>query len=57
MAVEAHISELSQKHKALDLKIEKEKSRPSIDSVKLTELKRKKLLLKDEISRLKTEIH
>lgn len=57
MAVEAHISELCQKHKALDQKIEKEKSRPLNDSVKLTELKRKKLLLKDEISRLKTEVH
>lgn len=57
MAVEAHISELCQKHKALDQKIEKEKSRPLNDSVKLTELKRKKLLLKDEISRLRTEVH
>lgn len=55
MAVEAHINELSQKHKVLDQMIEEERSRPLIDNVKLSELKRQKLKLKDEINRLQDE--
>ena len=57
MAVENHISELSQRHRALDLKIEKEQSRPLIDDVKVAELKRQKLKLKDEINRLKLTVN
>lgn len=57
MALESHISELSQRHRVLDQKIEKEQSRPLIDDVKLAELKRKKLLLKDEINRLKHNVN
>lgn len=57
MALEAHITELGHKHKALDLKIEEETSRPTTDTAKVTELKRQKLLLKDEINRLKTTVN
>lgn len=57
MAVENHISELSQRHRVLDLKIEKEQSRPLIDDVKVAELKRQKLKLKDEINRLKVTVN
>jgi hypothetical protein len=57
MAVENHISELSQRHRVLDLKIEKEQSRPLIDDVKVAELKRQKLKLKDEINRLKHTVN
>lgn len=57
MAVEAHISELCQKHRALDQKIEKEESRPLIDATKLMEMKKMKLQLKDEINRLKQDLN
>ncbi len=57
MAVESHISELSEKHKAIEEIIAKERSRPSIDNVKLTELKRQKLKLKDEINRLQDKVN
>ena len=57
MVVENHISELSQRHRVLDLKIEKEQSRPLIDDVKVAELKRQKLKLKDEINRLKLTVN
>ncbi|GJM03234.1 MAG: hypothetical protein DHS20C08_17350 [Rhodomicrobium sp.] len=57
MAVEAHISELCQKHRALDQKIEKEESRPILDAAKLMEMKKKKLHLKDEIKRLKQDLN
>lgn len=56
MAVEAHITELRQKHKSLDHKIEQERSRPLVDNIKLSELKKKKLQLKEEIARLQTDL-
>lgn len=52
MAVEAHILELRHRHKTLESKIEFERSRPLTDDIKMMELKRKKLQLKDEINRL-----
>ncbi len=55
MAVEAHLSELAEKHRMLDRKIEEEISRPYADDFKIQELKREKLKLKDEISKLETE--
>lgn len=57
MAVEAHISELCHKHRILDEKIEKEESRPLIDAAKLTQMKKKKLQLKDEIERLQQRLN
>ena len=57
MALEAHITELRQKHKALDHKIERERSRPLVDNVKLTELKRQKLHIKEEINRLQSSVN
>lgn len=56
MALEAHLSELSEKHRALDRKIEEELARPTTDDLVIAELKRQKLRLKDEIERLKQEV-
>jgi len=53
MALDAHLSELSEKHRALDRKIEEELARPTTDDLMIAELKRQKLRLKDEIERLK----
>jgi hypothetical protein len=55
MALEAHIVELSEKHRVLDRKIEEELARPMADPIKVAELKRQKLRLKDELERLKHE--
>ena len=52
MHAEAHITALSKKHAALDEKIHLEETRPAPDSTILHELKKEKLLLKDEIERL-----
>lgn len=52
MAVEAHLSELIQKHRALEQEIETEFARPTTDDLKIAELKKRKLYLKDEIFRL-----
>lgn len=51
MVVEAHLDELTEKHRQLDLKIAEEMSRPYADDMKIQELKRQKLKLKDEIRR------
>ena len=54
MALDAHIDELSGKHRALDRLIQEETAKPSSDTLKLAELKRQKLLLKDRMTRLRS---
>ncbi|XSG83411.1 MAG: YdcH family protein [Methyloligella sp. ZOD6] len=53
MALDAHLTELSEKHRALERQIEQEEARPMADPLKITDWKRKKLRLKDEMERLK----
>jgi hypothetical protein len=55
MALAAHLVELSEKHRLLERKIEEEMSHPSSDPLRIAELKRQKLKLKDEIARLQTQ--
>jgi len=55
MALDAHLVELSERHRALDSKIEQEQGRPTADPLKIAEWKRQKLHLKDEMERLKHE--
>jgi hypothetical protein len=56
MALDARLEELSEKHRALDRKIEEELGRPTADDLKIAEWKRQKLRLKDEIERLKHQM-
>jgi hypothetical protein len=56
MALDAHLVELSEKHRALDRRIEEEQARPTADDLKIADLKRQKLRLKDEIERLKHDV-
>lgn len=53
MSLEGHLAELERRHDALDRDITREWGRPSVDEVKLAELKRRKLHLKDEIAKLR----
>jgi hypothetical protein len=55
MAMETHLAELERRHKALEREIEDALHHPGVDTLALTELKRKKLVLKDEIARLKSD--
>lgn len=55
MALDAHVTELSDKHRALEVKIESEMARPSADDIKISRLKREKLRIKDELQRLKIQ--
>jgi hypothetical protein len=52
MSRETHLAALAQRHEALDKEIERELLHPARDELKLSELKRRKLQLKDEIARL-----
>jgi hypothetical protein len=52
MAVEARIRELSHRHRTLDRAIEDETKHPAFDDIKLRQLKRQKLKLKEEMQAL-----
>ncbi|HXT08374.1 MAG TPA: DUF465 domain-containing protein [Roseiarcus sp.] len=53
MSIESHLSELVRRHQAVEQAILAEEAHPSTDELKLHELKRKKLSIKDEIERLR----
>lgn len=52
MSIHAHIQSLSQKHAALEESIAEEMKRPLPDEGRIAALKRQKLRLKEELSRL-----
>jgi hypothetical protein len=57
MAIEARIRELGVRHQSLERAIEDEAGRPVADSVRLRDLKRRKLRLKEELESLKAKPH
>ena len=56
MAMHAHLDELVRRHRALEKEIEAENTSAGSSDLRIVELKRKKLLLKDEIEKLKHEV-
>ena len=57
MAVEARIRELGSRHKSLEDAIQDEMRRPAADDLRLKELKRQKLRLKEEMESLRAQMH
>lgn len=57
MALEARIRELGSRHQSLEQAIQDEMRRPSFDDLRLRELKRQKLRLKEEIETLRGYLH
>lgn len=55
MALQNHLAELERKHDALEREIHAATSRPATEDAKLAELKRRKLQLKDELSKLRAD--
>ncbi|MCB8822377.1 YdcH family protein [Microvirga rosea] len=53
MPLQNHLVELERRHQALEREIQDALNHPSMDDAKLVELKRKKLHLKDQITRLR----
>ncbi len=56
MSIDSHLNELMRRHQAIEEAIFAEESHPAADDIKVHELKRKKLHLKDEIERLKQRL-
>jgi len=57
MALDARIRELGNRHQTLERLIDDEMSRPASDDIRLKELKRQKLRLKEEIENLRMRVH
>ncbi|MCI0599470.1 MAG: DUF465 domain-containing protein [Beijerinckiaceae bacterium] len=55
MSRETHLAALETRHEALDKEITKELLHPARDELKLSEMKRRKLQLKDEIAKLQCD--
>ena len=57
MAIEARIRELGSRHETLERAIQDETNRPAADELRLRELKRRKLRLKEEMESLRKAVH
>ena len=55
MPIHAHLLELEKRHRALEDEIAEALMHPSADDLRIAELKRRKLQVKDEIARLQHE--
>lgn len=52
MSLSSHIEELRRKHASLDAAVEEAQRNPGFDSHQITDLKKQKLRIKEEIQRL-----
>ena len=52
MPLSGHLAELAEKHRLLDQKIEEALAHPSTSDTEISRMKREKLKLKDEMTRL-----
>lgn len=52
MSLNSHLQELRKKHADLSRQVEAEARSPGVDSIALTELKKRKLAIKQQIERL-----
>jgi len=55
MAIESHLAELEKRHQALEQEISEALTHPATDGLRVAELKRRKLHVKDEIARLRQD--
>jgi hypothetical protein len=56
MTIQAHLAELEKKHQSLENELSEAINHPSTDDLKIAELKRRKLLVKDEINRIRVDV-
>ena len=56
MSIQSHLAELERKHQALEEELSDALTHPSTDDLRIAELKRRKLQVKDEIARLQHEV-
>ena len=53
MTLAGHLAELSEKHRLLEIRIQEELARPSADDLQISRLKKEKLKIKDEMTKLR----
>lgn len=56
MSIESHLAELERRHAALEAELHDAMNHPAADQLELANLKRRKLHLKDEITRMRAEV-
>jgi hypothetical protein len=56
MSVQSELGELERRHRAFDAELAEMLAHPSTNNLQLTDLKRRKLLVKDQIARLKGDL-
>ncbi|MEL6979259.1 MAG: DUF465 domain-containing protein [Pseudomonadota bacterium] len=56
MSVKSHLEELKRKHQALDAEIVEKQRSPSVSQLDLQSLKKRKLRLKEQIERSRTQV-
>lgn len=57
MSLTSHLNELRRKHEMLSIRIEEEQRHPGADDLAIASLKKEKLKLKEQISRMSGELH
>ncbi|MGF1657831.1 MAG: YdcH family protein [Rubrimonas sp.] len=57
MSLTSHLNELRRKHEILSTRIEQEQRHPSADDLAIASLKKEKLKLKEQISRMSGDLH
>jgi hypothetical protein len=53
MSMQSHLAELEKKHRALEDELHDLQAHPAADDLQIAELKRRKLQVKDEITKLR----
>jgi hypothetical protein len=56
MTIKVHLADLERQHKALEQEIAEAIPHSSTDDLKIAELKRRKLIVKDEIERVRHDL-
>ncbi len=52
MSIEARLETLNERHRELETKLSEERRHPAFDDIRVQDLKRKKLAIKDEMAAL-----
>ena len=54
MSLESHFAELQRKHGEIEREIDEAMMHPSVDDLEISQLKRRKLAIKDEMAKIST---
>ena len=57
MTLAGHLAELSEKHRTLETRIQEELARPGSDDLQIIRLKKEKLRIKEEMTKLQGNGH